>query len=124
MVGAIVLSPSDTASLEAVVDSAQRVEVARSRAPHDAAVQHCLEYLGSEHLDIELEGSARLVVHIQGVLPEAAPCVAYASIDLNGQVGIRVDVPSEVYKLVRLVAHLAHGLYSECGDGLRHPLRA
>ena len=47
MVGAIVVSPTDAASQEAVVGSAQRVVVARARAPRDAAVQHCLEYLGS-----------------------------------------------------------------------------
>ena len=48
MVGAIVLSPIDTASLQqAVVGSTQRVVVARARAPRDAAVQCCLEYLGS-----------------------------------------------------------------------------
>ena len=47
MVGAIVLSPTDAASQESVVGSAQRVVVARSQVPRDAAVQHCLEYLGS-----------------------------------------------------------------------------
>ena len=47
VVGAIVLSPTDAASQEPVVSSAQRVQVARARAPRDAAVQHCLEYLGS-----------------------------------------------------------------------------
>ena len=47
MVGAIVLSPTDAASQEPVVGSAQRVVVARARAPRDAAVQHGLEYLGS-----------------------------------------------------------------------------
>ena len=47
MVGAIVLSPTDAASQEPVVDSAQRVVVAYARAPRDAAVQQCLEYLGS-----------------------------------------------------------------------------
>ena len=62
MVGAIVPSPTDAASQEAVVSSAQRVVVTRARAPRDAAVQHCLEYLGSEHPDFELEGSARSVV--------------------------------------------------------------
>ena len=36
------------------------------------------------------------------MLPEAAPCVAYAPFGLDGQVGIVVDVPPEVYKLVRL----------------------
>ena len=47
MVGAIVLSPTDAASQEPVVGSAQRVVVARAGAPRDAAVHHCLEYLGS-----------------------------------------------------------------------------
>ena len=43
--------------------------------------------------------------------PEAAPCVAYAPIDLDGQVGVAIDVPLEVYELVRLVVHLADCLY-------------
>ena len=124
MVGVIVLSPADAASQEAVVGSTQRVVVARSRAPRDAAVQHCLEYLGSEHSDSEHEGSARSVVQFEGVLPEAAPWVAYAPIDLDGQVGTWVDVPPEIYELVRLVVHLARCLYPEYGGGLRHPLRA
>ena len=111
MVGAIVLSPTDAASQEAVVGSAQRVVVARARAPRDAAVQHCLEYLGSEHPDFELEGSARSVVQFDGILPEATSCVAYAPIDLDGRVSIVVDVPPEVYELVRLVVRLARCLY-------------
>ena len=78
MVDVIVLSPTDAARQEAVVGSAQRVVVARARAPRDAAVQHCLEYLGSEHPYFELERSARSVVQFEGVLPESAPCVAYA----------------------------------------------
>ena len=110
MVGGIVLSPTDAASQEAVMGLAERVVVARARALRDAAVQHCLEYLDSSHPDLELEGSARSVVQFKGVLPEAAPCVAYAPIDLDGQVGIVVDVPPEVYELVRLVVHLARCL--------------
>ena len=51
--------PTDAASQEAVAGSAQSVVVARTRAPRDAAVQHCLEYLGSEDPDLYLEGSAR-----------------------------------------------------------------
>ena len=43
MVGAIALSPTDAASQEPVVGSAQRVVVARARAPRYATVQHCLE---------------------------------------------------------------------------------
>ena len=46
VVGAIALSPTDAASQEGVVVSAQRVVVVRARALCDAAVQHCLEYLG------------------------------------------------------------------------------
>ena len=124
MVGAIVFSPTEAVSQEPVVGSARRVVVTRARAPCDEALQHCLEYLGSEHPDFELEGSARSVVQFEGVLPEAVPCVAYAPVDLDGQVGIVVDGPPEVYKLVHLVVHLARRLYAECGDGLRHPLRA
>ena len=76
MVGAIVLSPTDVASQEAVVGSARRVVVARARARRNAALRHCLEYLRSDHPYFELEGSARSVVQFEGVLPEAAPCVA------------------------------------------------
>ena len=59
MVGVIVLSPTDAASQEVVLGSAQRVVVARARAPLDAVVLHCLKYLGSWYPDFELEGSAR-----------------------------------------------------------------
>ena len=124
MVGAIVLSPTDAASQEAVVGSGQRVVVACARAPRDAAIQHCLEYVGSEHPKFELEGSARSVVQFEGVLPEAAPCVSYAPVDLDGQVGIVVDIPPQLYELVRLVVHVARCLYAEYGGGLRNPLRA
>ena len=93
MVGAIVLSPTDAASQEAVVGSAHLVVVTRARAPRDAAVQHCLEYLSSEHPNFELEGSARSVLQFEGVLPEAAPCVAYAPNDhLDGEVGMKCNV--------------------------------
>ena len=105
MVGAIVLSPTDAASQEPVVGSAQHVVVARARASRHAAVQHCLEYLDSYHPSFELEGSARSVVQFEGVLPEAAPCVAYAPVDLDGQVGILVDVSPEVVVVV-VVSHI------------------
>ena len=78
-----------------MVGSAQGVVVARARAPRDAAVQHCLERLGSQHPEF-IEGSARSVVQFEGVLPEAAPCIAYAPVDLDGQAGIVIDVPPEV----------------------------
>ena len=96
MVGAIVLSPTNAAIEESVVGSAQCVVVARARAPRDAAVQHCFEYLESEHPDFDLGGSARSVVQFEGVLSKAAPCVTHALVDLDGQVGIVVDVPPEV----------------------------
>ena len=63
-------------------------------------------------------------MQFEDVLPEAAPCVAYAPVDLDGQVGIVVDVSPEVYKLARLVVHLARYLYAKYGDGLRYPLHA
>ena len=47
------------------------------------------------------------MVQFEGILPEAAPCIAYAPVDLDGQVGIVLDVSPEVYKLVRLVVHSA-----------------
>ena len=62
MVGTIVLSPADAASQEPVVGSAQRVVLARARAPRYAAIQQYFEYLGSQHPDLELEGSTRSVV--------------------------------------------------------------
>ena len=37
--------------------------------------------------------------------PEAVLCLAYAPIDLDGQVCIVVDVSPEVYELVRLAVH-------------------
>ena len=62
MVGASVLSAINATSQKAVTGLAQRVVVARARAPRDAVVQHRLEYLRSEPPDSELEGSARPVV--------------------------------------------------------------
>ena len=124
MVGAVVLSPNDAVNQEALVGSVQRVVVARARAPRDAAVKHCLEYFSSEHPDFELEGSARSVVQFEGVLPETAPCVVYAPMDLDGQFSIVLDVPPELYELVRLVLHLARCLNAERGGGLRYPLCA
>ena len=53
-----------------------------------------------------LEGSTRSFVQFEVVPPEAAPCVAYAPVDLDGQVGIVVYVPPELYELVCLVVHL------------------
>ena len=67
--------------------------MARARAPRDADVQHFLEHVGFQHPDLELEGSARSVVQYEGILPEAAPGVAYAPVDLDGQVDVVVDIP-------------------------------
>ena len=101
-----------------MVGSAQRVVVACAWAPRDAVTQHCLEYLGSEHSDLEFEGSARSVVRLEGVVKEAAPYVAYAPVDLDGQVGIVVDIPPEVYELVRLVVHLVSCLCMAVDSGI------
>ena len=111
MVGAIVLW-TDAVSQETVVGSAERVVVPRAQAPRDAAVQHCLECLGFEHPDFELEGSTRSVLSFKSVLLEAAPYIAYASVDLDRQVVVVIDVPSEVYEVVCLVVHLAGCLRS------------
>ena len=70
----------------------------------------------------KIEGSARLVVQFEGELPEAAPCITYAQVDLDGQVGIVVDVTPDLYEFVRLVVPLAGCFYTEYGDGLRHSL--
>ena len=47
MIGAIVLSPTDAASQEAMMGSTQHVVGARARDPRDAVLQPYLEYLGS-----------------------------------------------------------------------------
>ena len=47
MFGAIVISPTGVTNQGALVGSAQRVVVARVLAQRDAAIKHCLEYLGS-----------------------------------------------------------------------------
>ena len=107
-----------------MVGLAQRVVVALARAPRNAAVQHCLEYLGSYYPGLELEGSARSVEQFEDILREAAPCFAYAPVNLDGQVGIEVDIPPKVYELFLLVVHLAGCLYAEYSGGLRHPPHA
>ena len=107
-----------------MVGSAKHVSVARARAPRGAAVQHCLEDLGSEHIDFELEGDAPSVVQFESVIPKAAPGVAYTLIDLDGQVNIVVNVPPKVYKLVCFEVNQARCLHADCGGRLRHPLRA
>ena len=57
-----------------------------------------------------------MVVQFEGVLPEAAPSVAFAAVGLDGQVGIVVDIPPEVHKLVRLVVHLGSFLNMAVGS--------
>ena len=42
-------------------------------------------------------------MQFEGILSEAAPCVAYALVDLEGQLSIVVDVLHKVFKLVRWV---------------------
>ena len=43
-----------------------------------------------------------MVVQFEGIVPEAAPRVAYAPVDLDGQVGVVVVVPPAVNEIVRL----------------------
>ena len=93
--------------------SAPHVVVTRARAPRDTAEQHCLEYSGFQHPDLELEGGARSVVQFEGTLPEAAPGVAYAPVDFDRQVGVVVDVPPKVYDIVRLLLYLVGSLDAE-----------
>ena len=114
----IVLLPTDAVSQEAVVGSSQRVVMIRARAPRGAAVQSFFEFFGSEYPDFELQGSARSVVRLEGVLPEAAPCVAYAPVDLDGHARIVVDIPPKLHELVRLVVHLTSCLFAEYGGEL------
>ena len=123
MVGTFGRSPTDAANQEPVVGSPQRVVMAHARAPRDAAAQHCLEYLRSQHPGFELEGRARSVVQFEGILPVAAPCVAYAPVNLDKQFDIVADVSLELFKLVLLLVHLACCLYVKYGGRLRHPLR-
>lgn len=84
------LSPSDEAGRELVVTSPQRVVVTHAQTPRDSAVQHCLENSDLQHLDLELEGSARSVA--QAIRPEGTSGVTYAPVDFDRQVSIMVDV--------------------------------
>ena len=63
------------------------------------------------------------MIEFKDLLPEAVLCVGYAPVDVDGPVGVLVDVPPKAYDLVRLVVHLVGCLYSEHGGGLWHPLR-
>ena len=75
----------------------------RARAQRDTAVQHCLDYFGFQPPDLELDGDARLVVQFEGIRPETTPRVAYAPVDLDRQVSVVIDVPPELYEIVRLL---------------------
>ena len=77
-------------------------------------------------MKFELVGSARSIIQFEGVLPEAAPCVAYTPVDLDRQVRTVVDVAPELYELVRFVVHQINSLYVEHGNRLcqsSHPVR-
>ena len=63
--------------------------MARARGPHDAVVQYCLEYLGSLHPDFDLDGSTQSIFSSRVCVRKLRhACVAYASVNLDGQVGI------------------------------------
>ena len=76
------------------------------------------------HPDFELEEGAPSVLQFVDVRLKAAPYVAYSLIDLDGQVGVVVDAPPEVYKLTCLIVYLTGYPYADYGGGLGHPLRA
>ena len=65
----------------------------RAGVSRDTAVQHCLEYLSSCHPEFELEGGAPSVLLFVNGRLKAAPHVTYALVDLDGEVGVVVDVP-------------------------------
>ena len=65
-----------------------------------------------KHPHFELEGSARSVVQFEGIHPKAVPCVAYARVDFDGQIGVVV------------VVHLTSCLYAEYGGRLWYLFRA
>ena len=93
VVSAIVPTPTDAASQESVVGSAQPVVVVRARAPRDATNRTSLlsrvpRLLASIYF--ELDGSVGCTVRGCTCGMEAAQCVAYAPVDLDGQVGIVV----------------------------------
>lgn len=85
-----------------MLNSSRRVSVARAWTPCDEAIQHCLEYFGIQHADLELERTTKSIAQLDGVIPEPAPGVAYTLVDFDGQVGVVVDVPLGVYKIVLL----------------------
>ena len=91
------VSPTDAASQGAVLGVAQRIVLTRTRAPRDSRTTCCFDFLSSKHPDFELEGSARSVVKFEVVLPKAVSYVAYAPVDLDGQIGTMVNAPPEVY---------------------------
>ena len=55
------LSPTDAASQEPVMGSAQRVIVARARAPRDPAVQYCLD---TSALSIQMSYINQIIVTV------------------------------------------------------------
>ena len=63
-----------------------------------------------------------MVVQFEGILPEIAPRVAYAPVDLDGQVGVVVDVLPEVYEIASFLLYLVGSLGADSGSGIRHPL--
>ena len=124
MVGAIACSPADAAIQEAVVGSAQRVVVACARGLDVMQPYSIVSSTSALSIRILSSRGALGRLSVGGCTSGAAPCAVYAPVDLDGQAGIVVDVPPEIYELVRLVIHLASCLYAEYGGGLRHSLPA
>ena len=88
MVGAIVISLTDEAMRqEAGAGPAQRVVVARAQA---LVTQPYSIVSSTSALRIRIlsSRSARSAVQFEDAFPEAAPCVAYSPIDLDGKINI------------------------------------
>ena len=106
------------------MSSAKFVIGTRAGVSRDTAVEHRLEYLSSYHPEFELEGGApSVLLFVEGRL-KAAPCVTYALVDLDGEVGVVVDVHPVVDELICLIVHLTDHSYADYTGGLGHPLRA
>lgn len=90
VVSAFMLSPPNAAGQEAVVGSSQPIDVARSWIPCDATVRYRIEDFIFQVSDRQPKGSTSEGVQFEGILPGAAPGIAYAPVD------VVIDIHPEV----------------------------
>ena len=110
VVGTIVLSPTDAASQEGVVGSAQRVDVARAGAPCNAAVQHCSTLALSVRI-LSSSGALSRSYSSRVYFRKLHHALHQRQLTSMDRLALFVvDVPPEVYQLVRFVVHLARCL--------------